>query len=62
MITTNPFVELSAYISHDIMQMYVIAMFVFVVGGTILDMVHKKSAKYFFLNSAKQKKQAKRTV
>lgn len=62
MMTTNPFSELSALISSDIMQGYIILMFILVVAGTVLDMVHKKSAKYFFENSKKQKKAAKRTV
>lgn len=62
MYTTNPFDALSALISTDVMQMYVIVMAVLVAGGTILDMMHKKSAKYFFLDSAKNAKNAKRTV
>ena len=62
MFDTNPFAELSATISPDIMQAYVILMFVFVVAGTILDMLHKKSAQYFFENSEKAKKNAKRTL
>ncbi|MCW8899964.1 MAG: adenylyl-sulfate reductase [Gammaproteobacteria bacterium] len=62
MFTTNPFAELSALISTDVMQMYIIVMAVLVAGGTILDMMHKKSAKYFFLDSAKNAKNAKRTV
>ena len=45
MFETNPFAVLSAYISPEIMQGYVILMFVFVIAGTILDMMHKKSAK-----------------
>jgi hypothetical protein len=62
MFETNPFAVLSAYISPEIMQGYVILMFVFVVVGTILDMMHKKSAQYFFENAEKAKKNAKRTV
>ncbi len=62
MFMTNPFVELSALISADVMQMYIIVMAVLVAGGTILDMMHKKSAQYFFLDSAKNAKNAKRTV
>ncbi len=62
MFETNPFAVLSAYISPEIMQGYVILMFVFVVAGTILDMMHKKSAQYFFENAEKAKKNAKRTV
>jgi len=62
MITSNPFAELSAIISSDIMQAYVVLMFLLVIGGTVLDMIHKKSAKYFFENAKKAEKEAKRTV
>ena len=62
MIVNNPFSELSAVIAPLIMQGYVILMFLLVVGGTILDMVHKKSARYFFENSKEAQKQAKRTL
>lgn len=44
------------------MQIYVVVMVLMVVGGTILDMMHKKSAQYFFENSKKAQKNAKRTV
>ena len=62
MITDNPFTALSKVISSDIMQFYVIAMFIFVVGGTILDTLHKKSAKYFFANAEKAKANATKTL
>jgi len=62
MFTSNPFVELSALISTDVMQMYIIVMAVLVAGGTILDMMHKKSAKYFFEDAKKAKASATRTV
>ncbi len=62
MFMTNPFDALTSLISTDVMQMYIIVMAVFVAGGTILDMLHKKSAQYFFLDSAKNAKNAKRTV
>jgi hypothetical protein len=62
MITTNPFSELSGFISPMAMQIYVILMVIMVVGGTILDVIHKKSAKYFFENSKKAEKNAKRVV
>ena len=62
MITTNPFSELSAFISPTAMQTYVVLMILLVIGGTVLDMIHKKSAKYFFENSKKAQKNAKRTV
>ena len=62
MFANNPFAELSALISADTMQGYVILMAVLVAAGTILDMMHKKSAKYFFQDSEKNRKNAKRTV
>ena len=37
-------------------------MVLLVIGGTILDMMHKKSAQYFFENAKKAKKSAKRSV
>ena len=55
MFTINPFSELSGFISPLAMQVYVIAMVLLVIGGTILDMVHKKSALYFFKNAEKAK-------
>lgn len=62
MFTNNPFTELSATIPATVMQGYVILMFLLVVGGTVIDMIHKKSAKYFFENAKKAQKNAKRTV
>nr|WP_321527562.1 adenylyl-sulfate reductase [Sedimenticola selenatireducens] len=62
MIASNPFAELSAVISPSIMQGYVILMVILVVVGTILDMMHKKSAQYFFENAKKSEKNAKRTL
>ena len=62
MLLTNPFAALSATISPDIMQGYIVLMVLLVIGGTILDMIHKKSAQYFFENAKKAKKSAKRTV
>jgi hypothetical protein len=44
------------------MQGWVVLMLIFVIGGTVLDMIHKGSAKYFFENAKKAKKSAKRTV
>lgn len=62
MFNTNPFSELTALISPEIMQGYIILMAILVFLGTVLDMMHKKSAKYFFEDAKKAKKNAKRTV
>jgi predicted small integral membrane protein len=50
MFTTNPFAELSASIPPTVMQTYVVVMILMVVGGTLFDIIHKKSAEYFFKN------------
>jgi len=47
---TNPFAELSASIPPAVMQTYIVVMIILVAGGTLLDMLHKKSAQYFFDN------------
>ncbi|MCG6863483.1 MAG: adenylyl-sulfate reductase [Chromatiaceae bacterium] len=62
MITSNPFAELSALIPPAFMQGYIVLMVVLVIGGVLLDVAHKKSAKYFFENAEKAKKAAKREV
>ena len=50
MLSGNPFAELSASVSPAVMKTYVVVMILFVVGGTLFDIWHKKSAKYFFAN------------
>ena len=62
MFTSNPFAELSASIPTIYMQGYIVVMILLVMGGTILDMLHKKSAQYFFENAKKAQKNAKRSV
>jgi hypothetical protein len=62
MLDTNPFYELSTIISPAIMQGYVIVMVLLVIAGTILDMIHKQSAQYFFANAKRAQKDAKRTL
>ena len=48
MFASNPFADLATVIPLNVIQGYVILMAILVVGGTIIDMIHKKSAKYFF--------------
>jgi len=50
MFTSNPFAEISASIPPAAMQTYVVLMIVLVAAGTLFDVVHKRSAKYFFDN------------
>ncbi len=53
MFTSNPFAELSASIAPSVMQAYIVLMAILVAAGTIYDVLHKKSARYF---SASMKK------
>jgi len=66
MFTTNPFANLNAaspdIFTPGLMQTYIVLMILLVIGGTIFDVMHKKSAKYFFENTEKGKKNAKREV
>ena len=62
MFITNPFAELSATIPPALMKTYVIIMILLVVGGTLFDIVHKMSAKYFFNNWRDAKDKAERQV
>ena len=62
MLTSNPFSELAVSISPGVMQAYVVLALLLVIGGTILDVIHKGSAKYFFDNMQRSKKRGKRTV
>jgi hypothetical protein len=55
MFSINPFAALSATLSPAVMQAYVVVMIVLVVVGTLFEVVHKGSAKYFFLNMRKPK-------
>jgi hypothetical protein len=48
MFMTNPFAALSASVPPAIMQTYVGIMILLVIGGTLFDIVHKQSARYFF--------------
>ena len=57
MFTSNPFAELSAIIPPTIMQGYLILMIVLVVAGTLFDVIHKGSARYFFANFRKSRDQ-----
>ncbi|MCY4395231.1 MAG: hypothetical protein OXC10_08860 [Rhodospirillaceae bacterium] len=48
MAIENPFAALAADVSPVVMQIYVIVMILFVAGGTLFDILHKQSARYFF--------------
>ena len=59
MFALNPFAALSATRPPAVMQAYVVAMVVLVVAGTLFDIVHKGSARYFFANWRNSKNEAK---
>mgnify|MGYP000882230694 FL=1 len=59
MFATNPFANLPAMWSTGAMQTYVVLMVLAVIAGTLIDMIHKGSAKYFFANSRKSRGQGK---
>lgn len=62
MFTINPFSGLLELVSPFMMQLYVVIMVLLVIGGTLLDVIHKKSAQYFFENAEKAKARASRSV
>jgi len=62
MFTINPFAELSATISPVVMQTYIVVMILLVVGGTLFDIIHKRSARYFFDNWRNANKNGTRQV
>ena len=61
MFTTNPFAGLSG-VSQSFMQGYVLLMLLAVVAGTLFDVVHKGSARYFFQNMRKARAKARKAV
>ena len=50
MFAINPFAALSTTVPTGVMQTYVVIMIFLVAAGTLFDIVHKGSAKYFFNN------------
>jgi len=62
MLASNPFAELSASIPVTVMQTYIVVMIILVAGGTLYDIIHKKSAKYFFDNWRTAKNKGTRQV
>jgi len=62
MFTSNPFAGLSASMSPAVMQAYVLIMIVLVAAGTLFDIVHKGSARYFFDNWRRSKSKGSKQV
>jgi hypothetical protein len=55
MFAHNPFAALSDALPANAMQIYVALMVLAVIVGTLLDMAHKGSAKYFFANARRSR-------
>jgi len=62
MFSSNPFAELAVFLPPIFMQVYIVAMIVAVAAGTLVDMLHKGSAKYFLQQRARSKANATRHV
>ena len=59
MFSSNAFAAVSGSLPAGFMQWYVGLMILAVIVGTILDMVHKGSVKFFFANARKSRAQGK---
>lgn len=57
MFTSNPFAELAVFLPPLAMQVYIVLMILAVAAGTVADMLHKGSAR-FFLRDWKKKRAA----
>ena len=55
MLNVNPFAVAGASLPGDFLQGFLVLMVLAVVAGTVFDIVHKGSAKYFFANMRKSK-------
>jgi len=55
MLSVNPFAVAGASLPAGFLQGFLVVMALAVVAGTIIDMVHKGSARYFFANMRKSK-------
>jgi ABC-type multidrug transport system fused ATPase/permease subunit len=62
MFTSNPFAELSAFLPASAMQIYIVLMIIAVFVGTVADMLHKNSAKYFAQRQKKSQAAATRKL
>lgn len=62
MFANNPFAALTDVLPANAMQVYVVLMVLAVFAGTLFDIVHKGSAKYFFANWRKSKNKGPQQV
>jgi hypothetical protein len=62
MLSTNPFAALPDFLPPAFMRVYVVLMALAVIAGTLFDIVHKGSARYFFDNWRKSRMRSRRPV
>jgi len=55
MFTTNPFIGIYDFVPPGVMQAYLVVMILAVIVGTLFEVYHKGSARYFFANMRKSK-------
>jgi len=62
MFTSNPFAALTEVLPANFMRIYVVLMVLAVVAGTLSDIMHKGSARYFFSNWRKSKSKGTQAI
>ena len=62
MFANNPFAALTDVLPANAMQVYVALMVFAVIAGTLFDIIHKGSARYFFENLRRSKNKGSRSV
>jgi hypothetical protein len=62
MFTSNPFADLTIFLPSSFMQVYIVLMIVAVAAGTLFDMFHKSSVKFFAQQLKKSKAAATRRL
>jgi hypothetical protein len=62
MFTSNPFAELTVFLPSLMMRVYIVLMILAVAAGTLFDMLHKSSARYFARQWKKSKVSATRRL
>jgi hypothetical protein len=59
MLSVNPFADAGASLPAGFLQAFLVVMIFAVVAGTLFDIVHKGSARYFFANMRKSKEKGR---
>ena len=62
MFTTNPFTPLTAFVSPEVMQGYVVLMVLAVVVGTLFDLLHDRKLRFFLQERQRTQAAARRPL